>query len=213
MIFELPNKHNHVCCFVHHSGFTGLETLYSPRSKFNEAKGNQPRPTEPESIFCLFRCDNFPNSSVLKWKWWVCHPGVHLICQMKKWGCSLGGQEQVQCPITAVNRGLHCHRTHNSPSTVIYNIFHKSPYSFWYSSVSPQGLFSLSLSKGRSNDASHFWLVSRISLKGKLYERVILFFRSVHPEHFAFLMIMLKNLIKRQSVHAKMSVCVEYRWW
>lgn len=35
-------------------------------------------------FFSFFCCDNFPNSSIFKWKVWVYHPGVHLTCQLKQ---------------------------------------------------------------------------------------------------------------------------------
>lgn len=54
VIFILSNKHNHVWCSVNHSDFTGLETLYSPRSKFNYAKENQQSKQEPLSQSLIF---------------------------------------------------------------------------------------------------------------------------------------------------------------
>lgn len=65
VIFMLSNKHNHVWCSVNHSGFIGLETLKSPRSKFKEVKENQPstRTTEPEFVFLSFLLWQFSKQS------------------------------------------------------------------------------------------------------------------------------------------------------
>lgn len=57
-----------------------------------------------------------------------------------------------------------------------------------------------SIKMGGSDDASGVQNV-------RVWRLFFICLRSVHPEHFAFLMILVKKLIKRQSIHAK-NVCV-----
>lgn len=60
---------------------------------------------------------------------------------------------------------------------------------------------------GESDDASFSGIVSTMCLRENLHE---IFFRSVHPEHFDddSKKKKKKRSLKRQSIHAKMSVCV-----
>ncbi len=122
----------------------------------------------------------------------------------KAFRCSLGAT----CPVFLVQTSTRpkdpnaITLTLNSVFTLIHNIF---------TSV----MIFVFIQTWGSGDDSYSRLVSRISLKDvcESYSSSALD-QSVHPEHFAFLMILVKaNLIKRQRNHAKMPVWMSGGGW